>query len=168
MFEDRLQKIMRQQWEFQQRTPGGVRWHFNVDDKDVLMEMIRTQVLALENELHEALGEAGWKPWASSRHLNVQAFQAELIDAFRFLMNLWFIAGLTPDDVAYIYQTSLSKTNARVENGYDGVSTKCPRCKRAYDDNTGCTPTHQGPDGAGRGWCAMYCEEVDTTPLIAQ
>ena len=33
------------------------------DDNEKL-EWIRWNVLALEDELHEALAETGWKPWA--------------------------------------------------------------------------------------------------------
>ena len=45
---------------------------------------IRDMSLALTDELHEALNETGWKPWASSRHLNKAAFAAEMIDVQHF------------------------------------------------------------------------------------
>ena len=38
-------------------------------------------MFAIEDELHEAIAEMGWKPWATSRHLNVDAMLKEMIDA---------------------------------------------------------------------------------------
>src|SRR5690606_25002112 len=58
------------------------------------IEFIRWNVLALTDELHEALNECGWKPWATSRHVNEEAALKELIDAWHFFMNLlWAIGG---------------------------------------------------------------------------
>jgi dimeric dUTPase (all-alpha-NTP-PPase superfamily) len=49
---------------------------------------IRNMSLALTDELHEALNETGWKPWATSRHLNRAAFAGEMIDVLHFWVNL--------------------------------------------------------------------------------
>lgn len=131
---DILTRIMEMQAEFQQRTPDGVTESFKETTPEKVCEMVRTQTLACIKELTEALDEVGWKPWASSRYVNVEAFRSELIDAFRFWLNLIYIAGLSPDGVLNYYEQSLAKTNARIDNGYDGVSTKCPGCKRDYGD----------------------------------
>lgn len=99
---------------------------------------IRVNVLALESELHEALGETGWKPWTTKKFINTEAYVGELVDAWHFLMNMFLATGLDPDDIAkMLYEGYIAKNkkNAqRQEDGYDGVSTKCPRCKRALDD----------------------------------
>lgn len=102
------------------------------------MSFIRDNVLALTDELHEALNETGWKPWATSRHLNAGAFIGELVDAWHFMMNLLLATGLTPKEISDIfysgYLAKAKKNEERQKAGYDGVSTKCPVCKRALDD----------------------------------
>src|SRR3546814_20347518 len=57
-------------------------------DTPALVEYIQNQVLALLDEGHEALNEVGWKPWASSRHVNREAFDGALVDILCFLVNL--------------------------------------------------------------------------------
>src|SRR5690606_34705103 len=44
------------------------------------IEFIRWNVLALTDELHELLQEVGWKPWATSRHVNEPEATGELVD----------------------------------------------------------------------------------------
>jgi dimeric dUTPase (all-alpha-NTP-PPase superfamily) len=106
------------------------------------MQAIRDNVLACTDELHEALAETGWKPWASSNHLNVEAFKSELVDAWHFFMNLMLHSGMTADDLYQGYVAKNRKNIQRQAEGYDGVSTKCPGCKRAYDDDAvSCHPS---------------------------
>jgi hypothetical protein len=100
-------------------------------------EFIRWNVLALEDELHEMLGEVGWKPWASSRHVNEKEATAELVDALHFFLNLVLAAAPRGQSVEMAAHTLLSGYNTkaavnarRQANGYDGVTGKCPDCKR--------------------------------------
>lgn len=97
-------------------------------------EFIRWNVLALEDELHEALAEVGWKPWATSRHLNREEFKGELVDALHFYMNLLLAADITAEELLEAYQVKRTKNAKRQADGYDGVTGKCPRCMRALDD----------------------------------
>lgn len=105
---------------------------------EVRSAFIRDNVLALTDELHEALNEVGWKPWATSRHIDIAAFISEMADAWHFMMNLLLATGLTPEELSSIfynaYMHKAKKNEKRQEDGYDGVSTKCPLCKRALDD----------------------------------
>lgn len=161
---DKLEAIMDMQAAFQATVPDGVRsfkeYHGRIGQSE-MMEHIRTQTLACVAELMEAMDEAGWKPWATSDHLNVEAFRSELIDAFRFWLNLMHIAGLSAEGVMSYYQESLNKTRARVENGYDGVTDKCPACHRAYDDaSVECyranVPTHPlDASDVQPAWCSQ-------------
>lgn len=115
------------------------------------MQAIRDNVLALEDELHEALAETGWKPWASSNHLNTEAFKSEMVDAWHFFMNLMLHSGMTANDLYQGYVKKNAKNIQRQADGYDGVTTKCIHCKRAYDDEAvECLPTT--PEGPA--WCA--------------
>lgn len=99
-----------------------------------LMAFVREQVLACEDELHEALQETGWKTWAKNPHINEEAFRAELIDAWQFLMNLMWVAGMTPEMLFVGHAKKVTKNRIRNETNYDGVSTKCLVCRRALDD----------------------------------
>lgn len=122
------------------------------------MEAIRINVLSCTDELHEALGETGWKPWATSNHLNTEAFKAEMVDAWHFFMNLMLHSGMTADDLYKGYLAKNAKNHQRQVDGYDGVSTKCPGCNRAYDDDAvQCFPSTETRDPeapVGGGWCA--------------
>jgi dimeric dUTPase (all-alpha-NTP-PPase superfamily) len=99
------------------------------------IDFIKDMHIALTDELHEMLGEVGWKPWATSKHINSEAAKGELVDAWHFFMNLCIVVGLTPDELYSRYKKKREKNIKRQEEGYDGVSTKCPKCKRALDDD---------------------------------
>jgi phosphoribosyl-ATP pyrophosphohydrolase len=119
------------------------------------MVAIRDNVLACTDELHEALGETGWKPWATSNHINTQAFWAEMVDAWHFFMNLMLHSGMTADDLYRGYLAKHDKNIKRQEDAYDGVTTKCPGCKRAYDDDAvECNQPSMKPIGR-TGWCVV-------------
>ena len=99
-------------------------------------EFIRWNILALEDELHEALAEVGWKPWATSRHLNREEYVGELVDAFHFFMNLMLVAGVSAAELTERYLEKRDRNATRQKDGYDGVAGKCRGCKRALDDVT--------------------------------
>lgn len=84
------------------------------------IEFIRWNVLALDDELHEALQEVGWKPWASTQHINRDEYVGELIDALHFLVNLFLVVGATPAEVLERYTHKNAKNHKRQENGYTG------------------------------------------------
>lgn len=97
---------------------------------------------ALTDELHEAMDEMGWKPWATSRHLNGERMLSEFIDAWHFFMNaLLVVAGELEWDTHQLaeeffkrYAAKNEVNRARQLEGYDGVSTKCPICKRELSE----------------------------------
>lgn len=126
-----LAEIFERQLELQKKS-------FGVDPQELdereRADYVRSMTLALIDELHEALGEIGWKPWATSRHMNREAFIGELIDALHFLVNLFLVAGANPDEVAIKYFAKAAKNQKRQEQGYDGVAGKCSDCHRALDD----------------------------------
>lgn len=107
---------------------------------DALADFIRWNAYALEDELHEATRETGWKPWATSRHVNHQRFMEEMVDAFHFFMNL-LLAGSgveDPEELAAwfqeLYYAKNAKNARRQDEGYDGISTKCPGCHRDFEE----------------------------------
>lgn len=98
------------------------------------IEAVRWNMLALQDELHEALAEVGWKPWATSRHINREAYIAELVDAWHFFMNLLLLVDATEVELRRGYFDKRHRNNKRQAEGYDGVSDKCRVCGRALDD----------------------------------
>lgn len=96
---------------------------------------IREQSLALIKELAEALDEVGWKSWASSNHMNREAYVSELgADVMRFLMNLMLVANVTPSEFFQTFVGKAATVMDRATNGYDGVTGKCPHCRRDLGD----------------------------------
>ena len=114
------------------------------------IEFIKWNVLALTDELHEALAEVGWKPWASSRHIKREAYVGELVDAWHFLMNLFLVVGVDADELYDRYVEKRQRNDARMVQGYDGVTGKCPVCRRALDDSKASAAYHP--------YCSMDCE----------
>lgn len=97
-------------------------------------DQIRDTKDALESELDELQNETGWKPWATSRHVNIEAAQGEWIDAWHFMMSLAMQLQLTPDRIFELYVEKRNRNLQRHENhDYTGLD-KCPGCKRAWDD----------------------------------
>lgn len=92
--------------------------------RDEALEFIRWNVLAAEDELHEALQEVGWKPWATSRHINRHEYVGELIDMLHFVVNLFLVVGVTPAEVLERYKLKNAKNHRRQEDGYTGEKDK--------------------------------------------
>lgn len=150
---DRLREMFELQLELQTTTFGKNFQRMRLAER---VQYIKDMVLAATDELHEALNETGWKPWATKRHINEDAYIAELVDAWHFLMNLMLATGREPDELADLlfdgYIRKRERNVARQAEGYDGVSSKCGHCGRALDDAAvGCW--RKGDQG--------YCAEVD-------
>lgn len=78
---------------------------------------IRNMVLALTDELHEALRETGWKPWSTKRHLNRDPYVDELVDAFHFFMNLMLVAGVSWEELETCYKAKNHVNFMRADSG---------------------------------------------------
>lgn len=135
---DKLDNMLQRQRELQEKSMGI---DFKTMSNEDRIAYIKENVLALTDELHEMLSEMGWKSWATSRHINTSAAFGELIDAWHFMMNI--ALALMPGDMhpsavadcfQRYYNAKRAKNAQRQVDGYDGVSTKCPRCGRALDD----------------------------------
>jgi hypothetical protein len=103
------------------------------------IQFFKDMMLATIAELNEALNEIGWKSWATSRHINEEAAFGELRDAWQFLTNMMFtVYQTTPERMADLLEDSLSRKHAinyaRHAASYDGVSTKCPECRRDFSE----------------------------------
>lgn len=135
---------------------------------DERADFMRWNAFALDDEIHEALAEVGWKPWATKRHVNHPQFMQEMVDAWHFFLNLLLAgagaAGLTIKDMATMFENYYLEKNAknlqRQIEGYDGVKDKCPVCKRELDGLPSiqaevCLPS--GIEGPSMKFCSEYC-----------
>lgn len=108
-----------------------------IRERDDYLDVVATSVMqnftSAVTELGEALAEVGWKPWASRRFVNRDAFIEELVDVAHFLANMAVAVDCTDDEWEQRYQAKQQVNRRRQEDGYDGVTGKCPRCHRSYD-----------------------------------
>lgn len=141
----------------QEHMKDGDPRHLDPDARATFMTWNAT---AMFFEVGEAFDEVGWKPWATSRHIQHQAFMREMVDAWHFFMNL-LIAGSGIEDMGELatvftqfYVEKNTKNAQRQIDGYDGVSTKCPTCKRDFAETD---PTRAYINVQGVKFCSELC-----------
>lgn len=126
-----------------------------------LIEFIRWNVLALTDELHEALQEVNWKPWSSApREIrDPSAYGKELVDAFHFFMNLVLAGSSDPSTAAealsHFYFKKADVNAQRQVDGYTGLD-KCPGCHRDLKEVT--TYALTSDDGTEVAKFCMSCD----------
>lgn len=119
---------------------------------NVLADYVQMNALAAVDEIMEMLGEVGWKPWATPRGwIRPKHVMKEAVDALHFIANVLCAAGISDDEFWEAYRAKQVTNTQRQELGYDGVSGKCPGCKRAYDDGIDCDP----PSGTEPAYCTV-------------
>ena len=99
------------------------------------VEAIKGNIFALEHELHELVDEMSWKDWTVGEpYINRDAAVKELVDVLCFFLNICLHLGVTPDELLTRYVEKNVINHRRQDESYDGVTTKCPNCRRALDD----------------------------------
>lgn len=131
---DKFEELFKLQRELQVLMPPLGRDPAEIEDPEERIEFIMNTVYALEDELHELTSEIGWKPWATSKHINRDAALSEAVDAMHFLVNLFLALRASADEVMTVYRQKRQKNIDRQQAGYDGVNLKCSWCGRALDD----------------------------------
>ena len=116
-----LQEMIDLQAKLQSETYGKDISKLDTREK---IEAYRINMMALQDELHEALNEMSWKPWAKAEYFNDNRVQQELVDAWHFFMNLMIISGMDAEKLHLRYLAKRKVNIKRQEDGYDGVSTK--------------------------------------------
>jgi dUTPase len=137
-----LQMQLRLQREMARVNPEGPTQDPYLMDYEELAEYITWNHTALVIELGEAMNEVGWKPWATSRHINYPEALHEMVDAWHFFMNIMLgmaaMAKVPVSDLAQEFQEYYRIKNAknleRQKQGYDGVKTKCAYCHRDLNE----------------------------------
>lgn len=104
-------------------------------DPDEFADSIVMNSMALIKELGEFMDEVGWKDWIAPRGwVNREQAVGELIDVGHFLANLLVRLDVTDREWEERYRAKQQVNRNRQRTGYDGVSGKCPNCRRAHDD----------------------------------
>lgn len=101
--------------------------------QDELEDWMRVNAFAAEDEIHEAMGEISWKPWASKHFFNREEFIGECVDALHFIGNMLAAAKCSDEELNAAYLEKMERNRERQRNGYSGTD-KCSFCKRAVDD----------------------------------
>jgi hypothetical protein len=156
---DMLEHIFEKHKELQLAIPPKGEWPGQESfSKEKRIQLLKEWKLAIESELQEMLDETGWKPWATSRHINEEAAKVEVIDAFFFWLNAAMTMRMSAVDVFEGYGEKWAKNMERHKDGtYDGVTGKCPGCKRGLDDaGVRCSSEITAPDGE---YTPFWCQE---------
>ena len=119
-----LQEIFDRQLSLQNQAYGKDLVAIGNGGGEAMAQEVKDNILALEDELHEALNEVGWKPWATSRHMNREAYLSELVDALHFLVNLYALGGGDSMDMFERYLKKNNRNRERQLEGYDGIKGK--------------------------------------------
>lgn len=161
---DHLVKLFKLQEELQRKMGYDFPWMSTREKVDY----VRWNVLAATDELHEALAETSWKPWATGEvRLNRAKLAGELVDALHFVINMCLAAGYDAHQIFEAYAAKHQVNRTRHDEGYDGVSTKCanPACRRALDE------PGMAAEALKRGtlmWCDDGCYDAWTTVKVEE
>lgn len=128
---DMLEHIMELQEDYQEFMYGGKPKDLALNAK---IDAFKTMFIALVCELVETMDEVGWKPWATSRFINVAKAKGEVVDQLHFVMNEALLLGMTADELYKKYVEKNERNRARQRDGYSGVDEKCITCARDLQD----------------------------------
>ena len=110
-------------------------------DKDAnirrLVEYMRWNMLAIDDELAEMRQAISWKPWQHDKpYADREEIVKEAVDVLHFVANIIVAAGGTDEQLNKYYLEKMEKNKQRQLKGYkvraEGV--KCTQCTRALDD----------------------------------
>jgi hypothetical protein len=107
------------------------------DDLRVLIEYLRWNMLAIDDELAEVRKAISWKPWQHDKpYADRHEIIKECVDVLHFVANILCAAGATDEVLDQEYLAKMQVNADRQKKGYrvldEGV--KCSLCFRALDD----------------------------------
>jgi len=140
-----MKKLLFNEWLKQTRELQATAYKIDYDAMtgdepekiNSLIEYIRWNMLAIDDELAEMRQPLSWKPW---QHDEPYADRAEVIkeavDVLHFVANIIVACGGTDEELDRYYVEKMERNRARQAGKYevraDGV--KCRSCNRAIDD----------------------------------
>lgn len=102
-----------------------------------LVEYMRWNMLAIDDELAEMRQAISWKPWQHDEpYADRDEILKEAVDVLHFVANIIVAAGGTDEELDKIYLEKMEKNKKRQLEGYKvkDVGVKCTLCTRAIDD----------------------------------
>jgi hypothetical protein len=102
-----------------------------------LIEYIRWNMLAIDDELAEVRKAISWKPWQhDDPYADRKEIVKECVDVLHFVANILCAAGATDEELDAEYLAKMQKNADRQKKGYRvlDAGVKCTRCFRALDD----------------------------------
>jgi hypothetical protein len=102
-----------------------------------LVEYMRWNMLAIDDELAEMRQAISWKPWQhDAPYADREEIVKEAVDVLHFVANIIVAAGGTDEQLNKYYIEKMEKNRQRQLNGYKvkDVGIKCILCTRALDD----------------------------------
>lgn len=108
---------------FKQQNTLQEHYGFDVSKMttETAIDYLRWNALALHAEVSEMTQEFGWKPWATSQHINREALVGEGVDVLKFLLNMLLAVGVTPSELAEKFTLKTVVNYERQANGYTGL-----------------------------------------------
>jgi hypothetical protein len=107
------------------------------DELNSLIEYIRWNMLAIDDELAEVRKAISWKPWQhDDPYADRKEIVKECVDVLHFVANILCAAGATDEELDVEYLAKMQKNADRQRKGYKVLDAgmKCTRCFRALDD----------------------------------
>lgn len=107
------------------------------DDLRSLIEYLRWNMLAIDDELAEVRKAISWKPWQhDDPYADRNEILKECVDVLHFVANILCAAGATDEELDAAYVAKMELNAARQKKGYKVLDSdmKCAKCARALDD----------------------------------
>jgi hypothetical protein len=117
-----------------------------------LIEYIRWNMLAIDDELAEMRQPISWKPWQhDAPYADREEVIKEAVDVLHFVANIIVACGGTDEELNHFYLQKMDKNRKRQSVGYEvrAEGVKCVGCTRAIDD--------VGPNPVNNNYCSK-CE----------
>jgi dimeric dUTPase (all-alpha-NTP-PPase superfamily) len=114
---NRLAELFQMQKELNQKIglPDFLGSPLSDDDKKTwVLHMVR----AMQQELAELTDSVPWKWWAKYQKYDEQNARVEAVDLLHFLISLFMILGMGPEDVVALYQQKHAVNMKRQDTGY--------------------------------------------------
>jgi len=102
-----------------------------------LVEYMRWNMLAIDDELAEMRQAISWKPWQHDEpYADREEIIKEAVDVLHFVANIIVAAGGTDEVLDRLYLEKMEKNKKRQLEGYlvKSKGVKCSLCYRAIDD----------------------------------
>jgi len=137
-----------------------------------IVPYVASMLTAAQIEIAEAFQEVPWKPWTQltdeqrTERLseNLMKVGGELVDVLFFVGNIFAGLGISDEQLREMYAAKMGVNKQRQVDGYDGISTKCARCKRALDEPNAAPAVERN----GARYCGFICavEDQGETPEL--